>query len=70
MAHGPQNPAGVALATGTAGDDAVVTRVLPAPECVHSFNYARAAVVNGAATGAATDTFSIKYHYMKPRQFA
>lgn len=67
VANGPQNAAAVALATGTAGADADVTKVLQAPDCVYSFTYARCAVTNGAQTGAAADTYSVKYHYMKPR---
>lgn len=66
VAHGTQNAAGVVLATGTAGADASVTRIIPAPSCAYSFAYCKAAVRNEAQTGAAVDTYSIKYHYMKP----
>jgi hypothetical protein len=60
------NAANVVLATGTGGADAAVTKVIPAPAAAYSFRYARCAVRNEVATGAATDTYSIKYHYLKP----
>lgn len=60
------NAADVVLATGTGGDDAVVTVVLDAPAACYGANYARCTVSNGAATGAATDTYSILYRYGKP----
>ena len=60
------NPARVALATGTGGADAEVTRCLTAPHGVYGFRYARAVVVNGVATGAAADTYSIQYNYGLP----
>ncbi len=61
-----QNAAAVAFATGTAGDDAVTTKVVPAPPCIYTFNYARVAIRNTTQTGAATDTYSVIYRYMKP----
>lgn len=67
VANGPQNAASVALATGTAGADAAVTRVIPAPDAVYSFKHARCAVTNGVQTGTTSDTYSIKYHYLKPK---
>ena len=67
VANGSQNAAAVVLATGTAGADAAVTEVVPAPDCVYSFLYCRAAGRNAVTTGAAADTYSIKYHYMKPK---
>lgn len=60
------NAANVALATGTAGADASVQVVLEAPQSLYSFRYARCAIRNTVATGAAADTYSIKYHYLKP----
>ncbi len=60
----PNNAANVALATGTAGADASVTRVLPAPLCVHAWKYARLAFVNTGATGTTNDTFSVKYKFV------
>ena len=65
-AHGSQNAAGVIVATGTAGADASVTKVYPAPSAVYAFPYARIAIRNGVTTGAAVDTYSVTYHYMKP----
>jgi hypothetical protein len=65
VAGTPSNPANVVLATGTAGADAAVTKVLPAPAAVYAWTFARVAVVNGVATGAATDTYSIQYKYVR-----
>lgn len=62
----PNAAANVTLATGTAGADASVTKVIEAPSCVYTFRYARAAVRNGVAAGNTVDTYSIKYHYLKP----
>lgn len=59
------NPANVALATGTAGADATATEVLPAPSAVYAWSFARLVVVNGVATGATTDTYSIQYKYVR-----
>jgi hypothetical protein len=63
VAHAPQNPAGVALATGTAGADADVVRVLPAPDAVYGYKFARCSVVVGVVTGTTNDTYSIGYSY-------
>lgn len=58
------NPATVVLATGTAGADAAVTRVIPAPAAVYSgWAYAAVAITNLVQTGAATDTYSVRYSY-------
>ena len=66
VANGTQNAAAVALATGTAGADASVTKIVPAPSCVYSYPYCRAAIRNEVATGNTVDTYSVKYQYMKP----
>lgn len=60
-ANGSQNAASVVLATGTAGADASVTKVIPAPEAVNGWRYARFVLVNGVQTGTASDTYSIGY---------
>lgn len=65
LAHAPHNPAAVALATGTAGADAAVTRVIPAPPSVYSYKYARCSLVVGAVTGTTNDTYSIAYSYRR-----
>jgi len=67
VSNGTQNAAAVALVTGTAGAGASVTKVIPAPDCAYSFLYCKAAVRNEVATGTTNDTYSIKYHYMKPK---
>lgn len=61
----PNNPAEVVLATGTAGADAAVTRVVPAPPAVYGYRFARCSVLNGVATGGASDTYSIGYNYQR-----
>lgn len=63
VANGSQNAAAVVLATGTGGADASVTRVIPAPDSVYGWRYARVAVVNGVVTGNAVDTYSMSYSY-------
>lgn len=63
LATSPQNAAAVALATGTAGADDPVTRVIPAPESAYSYKFARLALLVGAVTGTNNDTYSIAYCY-------
>lgn len=63
LAHAPQYPARVALATGTAGADAAVARAIPAPDSVYGYKFARCAVVVGVVTGQTADTYSIGYCY-------
>lgn len=58
------NAAEVVLATGTAGADSAVTRVVPAPSAVQGFKYVRAAVLTGGTTGAAADTYSIQLNFV------
>lgn len=70
LANEPQNPAGVAIATGTAGADTAVTKVIPAPEAVYGWRKARLALVVGVATGAAGDTWSIGYSYRTNRHLS
>jgi hypothetical protein len=67
IAHAPQNPAGIPIATGTGGADATVNTVSPAPEQALAYQYARCQIVIGAATGTDDDTFSIGYTYRVPR---
>jgi hypothetical protein len=63
LAGDAQNPANVLLATGTAGADAAVSRVLPVPTQALGWKYVRAAVVNLVATGGATDTYAMTFHF-------
>lgn len=65
VAGTPSNPANVVLATGTAGADASVTKVLPAPAAVYAWSFARCSVVNGVATGNTVDTYSIQYKFVR-----
>lgn len=58
------NAAEVVLATGTAGADSAVVRVVAAPPAVHGFKYVRAAVLTGGTTGAAADTYSIQLNFV------
>ena len=63
VAHGTQNAAAVTLATGTAGADTPVTRAYQAPDAVYGWRYCRFALVNGVATGASADTYTVSYCY-------
>lgn len=67
LAGDAQNPANVLMATGTAGADAAVSRVLPVPSPAMGWKYVRAAIVNLVATGAAADTYAFTFRY---RQFS
>jgi hypothetical protein len=39
--------------------------VLDAPASVYAWSFARLVVVNGVATGATADTYSIQYKYVR-----
>jgi hypothetical protein len=65
LAGDAQNPANVLIATGTAGADTAVTRVLPLPMSGTAWKYIRAAVVNGVATGAVGDTYAFSFRCKK-----
>jgi hypothetical protein len=65
IANAPQNPAGVALATGTAGADSAVTVNIPSPVGASGFRFIRAQAVVGVATGASADTYAISYRYVR-----
>lgn len=57
------NAAQVALATGTAGADAAVTKVISAPPAVYGWRYARCNARVGVTTGTSNDTATIAYNY-------
>lgn len=61
VSNGSQNAAAVVFATGTAGADANVTKMFPAPDSVYGWKYVRGAIVTGVATGNTADTYSIGY---------
>lgn len=61
VSNGPQNAAGVTLATGTAGADASVSKAYPAPEAAYGWRKARFCITNGVASGTTSDTYSISY---------
>jgi hypothetical protein len=63
LAGDAQNPANVILATGTAGADAAVSRVLPVPPAALGWEYVRAAVVNGVASGTTSDTYAFTFAF-------
>lgn len=63
LSYAPNNPAAVVLATGTAGADAAVTKVVPAPSGSDGWRFARAVVINGVVTGTTSDTYTISYNY-------
>ena len=58
---GPNNAAAVAIATGTSAATGDVS--YDAPLAVYGARYARFALVNGVATGGATDLYAIAYSY-------
>jgi len=66
VAPTPANGSYTIQVTGTAGADATVTRVIPAPEAVYSYPLARVAVLVGVVTGAAIDTYVSSYSWNKP----
>lgn len=55
----PNCPINLPVATGAEN----VTEVVPAPEKVKGYRYARCMLLVGGATGGATDLFSIGYSY-------
>lgn len=60
------NAAFVVWATGTAGADATVTKVLPAPDCVYDgVRCARVVVRNLVADGLIADTYRVGYNFQK-----
>ena len=59
------NTASTVLATGTAGADASVSRVVSAPREVFGWAYCRASVLVGVTTGTANDTYTISYAFAK-----
>lgn len=61
----PNNAAAVILGTGTGGADAAISRIAPAPDAVYTFPYARCALTTAGATGATTDTYDVKYRYLR-----
>lgn len=60
------NAAQTVLATGTGGDDAVVSKVVSAPGSVYGWRFARASILSGVTTGATADTYSLRYSYARP----
>ncbi len=62
----PNNGTYAAQATGTAGADATVTKVLPAPDAVYGYPLARVGVTVGVTTGTANDTYVASYSWVKP----
>lgn len=63
VANGSQNAAAVVLATGTAGADAAVTKMIPAPDAIYGWRKARIAFVVGVTTGTTSDTYAAGYCY-------
>ncbi len=69
VASEPQNPAGVAAATGTAGADAAVTKIIPAPTAVYAFRRARIVFTSGTGVGGGAGVDEItsqEYYYIRP----
>ena len=59
------NAAIVVLATGTAGADTAVARVIAAPDSAYGWRYARCSVLNLVADGLIADTYAIGYNFEK-----
>ncbi len=68
VANGPQNAAGVVIATGTGGADASVSKAYEAPAAVYGWRKARFTFLTAGATGAAVDTYAISYCYRVARE--
>ncbi len=63
LAYDSNNPAAVAIATGTAGADANVKKAYPCPMAGYAYKYVRFQILTGVVTGAAADTYAIGYNY-------
>jgi hypothetical protein len=59
------NSAFTVTATGTAGADATVSRVVDAPMSVYGWRFCRVAVLVGGTTGTTNDTYTLSYAYCK-----
>jgi hypothetical protein len=68
VAYDSNNPAPVVLATGTAGADAPITKVIPAPLAVYAYRAARIVFFTGVGVGAGAgqDEVSCDYYYVNP----
>ena len=53
----------VALATGTAGADTAVNKVIPAPDAVYAWKFARMQLVTGVGSATTGDLGGCKYYY-------
>lgn len=65
VAYAPNNAAAVVLATGTGGADPTVTKIIPAPDAVYGYRFARISVVMGVTNGTTNDTYEIGYAYRR-----
>lgn len=65
LAGGSSNPAQVLQATGTAGADTVVNKVVGVPEPALGWKFVRAYAQNGVVTGAAGDTYAFTFQFRK-----
>lgn len=59
----PNSPANVAIATGTSGSDATVNAVVPAPDAVYAWPYARIQLYTGTGVATTGDSGGAKYYY-------
>lgn len=62
------NAADTVLATGTAGADAAVTKVIGPPDWVYGWKYVRPVCISGVAQGNAVDTYSMTNFYVSPNE--
>ena len=65
VTHGSNNAAAVAIATGTGSADASVSRVIPAPDAIEGYQFARLSLIVGATDGNTADTYEIGYSYRR-----
>ena len=65
VAYAPNNAAAVVFATGTGGADPTVTKIIPAPDAVYGYRFARISVVMGVTNGTTNDTYEIGYSYRR-----
>ncbi len=60
----PNGAAEVAMATGTGGADASVSRVVSAPSGAYGYRYVALSILSGVVAGNAVDTYSVAMRYV------
>jgi hypothetical protein len=71
VAGASNNAANVALATGTSGSDAAVSKVVPAPDAIYAYPWARVRLMSGVTTADGTnDIGGAVYRYLRAGAYA